>query len=190
MTIVDRISAVNNMMQSSFKNAITSVENIHQTAAEIPLEFLQEFGYPEERAEKVRESHRRVLRVLYGGICDAHEKFGDLLVMQASGLTKFVGGMAGAGNWTPPAGKTQPTKKASGAKKPPVKAAPKKAKKKSIKQSASGQADGEQPDASTGNAEKTQQTERAEQTQQTQQTEQTEQTEKAEQTQQTQQTDA
>ncbi|MEJ2138693.1 MAG: hypothetical protein P8Y61_04435 [Gammaproteobacteria bacterium] len=108
MTIVDRISAVNNMMQSSFRTAMTSVESIHQTAAEIPLEFLQEFGYPEERAEIVRESHRRALRVLYGGICDAHEKFGNLMVMQASGLTKFLGDMAGAGNWTAPAGKTQP----------------------------------------------------------------------------------
>jgi hypothetical protein len=117
VTIVDRISAVNNMMQSSFRTAMTSVESIHQTAAEIPLEFLQEFGYPEERAEIVRESHRRALRVLYGGICDAHEKFGNLMVMQASGLTKFLGDMAGAGNWTAPAGKTQPAKKASPAKK-------------------------------------------------------------------------
>ncbi len=102
MNILERITAFNTVMQYSFRNAVDAVERAHQTTAEKPLEMLKEFGFPEDQAELARESHKRILRFFYGGICNAHEEVGKLFVVQTTGLIKFVGDMAGGSSWPSP----------------------------------------------------------------------------------------
>lgn len=98
MAIQDKVSTFNDLIQSSFRNAMDAVENIHQTTAEIPIEIMKEIGYPEDKAEIVKDSHRRILRIVYGGICNAHEDLGKLVVQQFGELGKFAEGLAGSGN--------------------------------------------------------------------------------------------
>ena len=78
MSFEDRVSAFNMLVQSSFRNAMDSVESIHQTTAEMPLDMLVEYGYPEDKAEAAKESHRQLLGIVYGGICSANEELGNL----------------------------------------------------------------------------------------------------------------
>jgi len=97
MTIQDKAGMFNDLVQSSFRNAMDAVENIHQTTAEIPIEILQEIGYPEDKAEIIKDSHRRILKIVYGGICNAHEDLGKLVVQQFGELGKFAEGIAASG---------------------------------------------------------------------------------------------
>jgi hypothetical protein len=77
-----------------------AVEKIHQTTAEIPIEILKEMGYPEDKAELFKDSHRRVLRTVYGGICNAHKDLGTLVVQQFGELGKFANGVVESGGST------------------------------------------------------------------------------------------
>ncbi len=97
MTMQDKASTFNNLVQSSFRNAMYAVENIHQTTAEIPIEILKEIGYPEDKAEIIKDSHRRILKIVYGGICSAHEDLGKLVVQQFGELGKFAESIAASG---------------------------------------------------------------------------------------------
>lgn len=93
MSIETKVSRFNDLIQSSFKNAMDTVESIHQTSAEMPLEVLKELGYPEEKTESIKAAHRNILRILYGGIYSAHEELGKLVVMQAGELIRFASEM-------------------------------------------------------------------------------------------------
>lgn len=97
MSIKDRVSIVNDLIQGSFGNAMNAVESIHRTSAEMPLGVLKELGYPEEKVETIRDSHREILRILYGGIVSANKELGDLMVLQTGELTNFLGSMIAVG---------------------------------------------------------------------------------------------
>jgi len=97
MSVQDKVSIVNDMVQASFGNAMNTVEIIHRTSAEMPLGVLKELGYPEEKVETIRESHREILRILYGGITNTNQEIGKLMVAQTGELTKFVSSMLAAG---------------------------------------------------------------------------------------------
>lgn len=90
MSIEDKAKTINELVQASFRNAMDAVEGIHQTAAEMPIDVFRELGYPEDKAESIKDSHRRILRILYGGISSAHEDLGKLVVQQFGELGKFV----------------------------------------------------------------------------------------------------
>jgi hypothetical protein len=97
MSIQDRVSMLNDLIQASFGNAMNAVESIHRTGAEMPLGVLKELGFPEEKVAPIRDSHREILRLMYGGIVSANKELGNLMVLQTGELTKFAGGMIAAG---------------------------------------------------------------------------------------------
>jgi hypothetical protein len=97
MSIQDRVSMLNDLIQASFGNAMNAVESIHRTGAEMPLGVLKELGFPEEKVAPIRDSHREILRIMYGGIVSANKELGNLMVLQTGELTKFAGGMIAAG---------------------------------------------------------------------------------------------
>jgi len=90
VSIETKASRFNDLFQSSFRNAMDAVESIHQTSVELPLEVLKELGYPEEKTDAIKEAHRKILRIMYGGICNAHQELGKLVVMQAGELSRFA----------------------------------------------------------------------------------------------------
>ena len=94
MRFEDQVSYFNTLVQSSLRNAMNSVESAHQSAAEMPLDALVEFGYPKDKAEAAKESHQRLLRIVYGGIRNANEELGKLVILQAGGLSQFLDEMA------------------------------------------------------------------------------------------------
>ncbi len=114
MSIETKVSRFNDLIQSSFRNAMDTVESIHQTSAEMPLEVLKELGYPEDKTETIKETHREILRILYGGICSAHQELGKLVVMQAGELSKFAADVLPSQEWQ---SKTKPQDKGPGKKK-------------------------------------------------------------------------
>ena len=102
MTVADKAGKFNDLVQASFRNAMDAVEDIHHTSAEIPIDVLTELGYPADKAQTIKDSHRRILRIVYGGICNAHEDLGKLVVQQFGELAKL------AGEFTRPQAKTAP----------------------------------------------------------------------------------
>lgn len=112
MSIQDRVSIFNDLIQASFSNAMNTVQSIHQTSAEMPLGVLKELGYPEERVEDIRNAHGEILNILYGGIKSANKELGNLIVLQTGELTKFAGSMLAAGYKSKPGNKWQSSKPA------------------------------------------------------------------------------
>jgi hypothetical protein len=133
MSFESKISTFNDLIQASFRNAMDTVESIHQTSAEMPIEVIKELGYPEDKAEVIKDSHRKILRFLYGGISNANEELGKLVVMQAGELNKFAGSILTPTDWKAPA-KTTAKKTAKKTTKSTAKKAPRKkaAKKKTL----------------------------------------------------------
>lgn len=72
-------------------------ENIHQIMAEMPLDVLKELGYSDDKAENLKSSHRKMLRIVYGGIDSTQRSFGDLVVRQADEMDKLAGELFGTG---------------------------------------------------------------------------------------------
>jgi hypothetical protein len=97
MSFAGKAGKFNDLVQASFRNAMDAVESLHQATAEIPLDVLKELGYPDDKAETLKESHRRILRIVYGGICSAQEDLGDLVVKQFGELGQFASGLAESG---------------------------------------------------------------------------------------------
>jgi hypothetical protein len=98
MTIKDKASDFNSRFQESFSAALDAIENLHQTVAEMPLEVLTELGYPESKADSLKDSHRNVLRVVYGGIRAIQQNLGELAVSQSGRLDALAGSFIGRGN--------------------------------------------------------------------------------------------
>jgi len=124
LSIETKVNRFNDLIQSSFRNAMDTVESIHQTSAEMPLEVLRELGYPEEKTETIKEAHRKILRIMYGGICNAHQELGKLVVMQTGELSRFATDIMPSRDWqsktkapdTSPARKKVPAKKVAASK--------------------------------------------------------------------------
>ena len=93
MGALDKVRVYKDFLQASFENAMTTVERIHQTSVSIPVDMLREAGYPADQAEQIKETHGRLLRILYGGIVSAHDELGELVVQQVGQLTKLAEGM-------------------------------------------------------------------------------------------------
>ncbi len=93
MGLLDKVKVYKDFLQASFENAMTTVERIHQTSVSIPIDMLREVGYPADQAEQIKETHARLLRILYGGIAKAHDELGELVVQQVGQLTKLAEGM-------------------------------------------------------------------------------------------------
>lgn len=141
MSIKDKASGFNAFIQHSLSRAMGKAENIHQIMAEMPLDVLKELGYSEEKAENLKSSHRKMLRIVYSGLGKTQRDFGNLVVRQADELDKLAGGLFGT---MKPTDKPRPaaTKKAAmkkSAKKPTrksTKKSPAKASARPAKKSA------------------------------------------------------
>ncbi len=77
MGLLDKVKVYKDFLQASFENAMTTVERIHQTSVSIPIDMLREVGYPADQAEQIKETHARLLRILYGGIARAHDELAE-----------------------------------------------------------------------------------------------------------------
>lgn len=90
MTLVEDVRAFNDLVTTSFDNAILTVETVHQTVAELYLGVLTEVGLASDRADALAGRHRSLLRTVYGAICSANHELGDLVVVQMEQLGAFA----------------------------------------------------------------------------------------------------
>jgi hypothetical protein len=90
MTLADDVEAFNDLITTSFDNAMGTVESVHQTVAELSLGLLSEVGLPADTAADLADRHRQVLRRTYGAICFANHQLGALVVEQMGQVSRFA----------------------------------------------------------------------------------------------------
>jgi adenylosuccinate lyase len=93
MTIAQQVSEFKDLIQNSLENAMGTVERIHQTVIEMPIDVATELGLSQEQATRLKDGHRRILHTLYAGVASGYNDLGDLVVAQVTSLTEFAGGI-------------------------------------------------------------------------------------------------
>ena len=79
------VTRVMEFSQTSLENTLDTVQEVHQTMAEIPINVAQEFGLSEQTSAALKYTHRRVLEHLYNGVRDAVGEVNEYMVKQAQG---------------------------------------------------------------------------------------------------------
>ncbi len=90
MNFVDRIAKVMEFSQTSFENTMDTVREVHQSIVEIPINIAQELGFSEEKSTAIKNTHRRVLEVIHGGITDACGEVNQYVVKQAQAVSELA----------------------------------------------------------------------------------------------------
>jgi len=83
MTFLTRIEALKDLVQEAVDKGATTVEQIHQTIAAMPLDALEKRGLIDE---KTREAQAATIGAVYDAIRRVNQEIGDL----ASGLIETV----------------------------------------------------------------------------------------------------
>jgi len=83
MTFLTRIEALKDLVQEAVDKGATTVEQIHQTIAAMPLDALEKRGLIDE---KTREAQAATIGSVYDAIRRVNQEIGDL----ASGLIETV----------------------------------------------------------------------------------------------------
>ncbi len=86
MAILTRIEALKDLIQEAVDKGATTVEQIHQTIAAMPLEALEKRGLLDEQAAKVREAQATTIGSVYDAIRRVNKEVGDL----ASGIIESL----------------------------------------------------------------------------------------------------
>ena len=86
MTFLTRIEALKDLVQEAVDKGATTVEQIHQTIAAMPLDALEKRGLLDEKAASLRETHAATIGSVYDAIRRVNQEIGDL----ASGLIETV----------------------------------------------------------------------------------------------------
>jgi hypothetical protein len=90
MSLTEDVRAYAELVTTSFDNAMSTVETVHQGVADMVLGVMQEAGLPSDAASGISDRHRRTLRTVYGAICSANHELGDLIVVQMEQLGTFA----------------------------------------------------------------------------------------------------
>ena len=138
MTIDDKAREVNAYVQAALDGVLFALQGVHQAAVEKPVDAASRLGFPAEKAELIKDSHRRFVGSVYGGIRKAQHGLGDVAVDQVSELRSLAIALMNSVN-TQAAGSASPSassKKPVQRKRPAAKKVTKKAAKKTAKKSA------------------------------------------------------
>lgn len=90
MRLVDRITKVMDFSQTSLENTMDTITEVHQTIIEIPINVVQELGFPEETSTALKNTHRRILDRIYGGYCNACGEVNRYIVKQAQAVSQLT----------------------------------------------------------------------------------------------------
>lgn len=86
MAFLTRVEAVKDLIQEAIAKGATTVEQIHQTIAAMPLDALEQRGLLNEQAASLREAHAASIGAVYETIRRVNKEVGDL----ASGLIETL----------------------------------------------------------------------------------------------------
>lgn len=86
MSFLTRIEALKDLVQEAVDKGATTVEQIHQAIAAMPLEALERRGLLEDKATAAKETQAATIGAVYGAIRRVNQEVGDL----ASGLIESL----------------------------------------------------------------------------------------------------
>jgi hypothetical protein len=90
MSIPEDVRSFNELVVTSFDNAMDTVESVHHNAIALYLGLLTEVGLPRERADALTDRHRALLRRVYGAVCTVNHDLGDMVVAQVENVSRFA----------------------------------------------------------------------------------------------------
>lgn len=86
MAILTRLEALKDLIQEAVDKGATTVEQIHQSIAAMPLEALEKRGLLDETAASLKEKQAATIGAVYDAIRRVNKEVGDL----ASGLIESL----------------------------------------------------------------------------------------------------
>lgn len=86
MAFLTRVEAIKDLIQEAVEKGATTVEQIHQTIASMPLDALARRGLLGDDPEAAKAAHAETIGVVYDTIRRVNKEIGDL----ASGLIETV----------------------------------------------------------------------------------------------------
>lgn len=86
MAVLTRIEALKDLIQEAVDKGATTVEQIHQTIAAMPLDALEKRGLLDDKAASLKETHAVTIGAVYDTIRRVNKEIGDL----ASGLIETI----------------------------------------------------------------------------------------------------
>lgn len=86
MKFLTRLEALKDLVQEAVDKGATTVEQIHQAVAAMPLEALEKRGLLDDRVATVRETQAATIGAVYDAIRRINEEVGDLASTLIEGL--------------------------------------------------------------------------------------------------------
>lgn len=86
MSFLTRIEALKDLVQEAVDKGATTVEQIHQAIAAMPLDALEKRGLLDDKAAAVKEAQANTIGSVYEAIRKVNKEIGDL----ASGLIETL----------------------------------------------------------------------------------------------------
>lgn len=86
MAILTRLEALKDLIQEAVDKGATTVEQIHQTIAAMPLSALEKRGLLEDEVTTIKEKQAETIGAVYDAIRRVNKEVGDL----ASGLIESI----------------------------------------------------------------------------------------------------
>ena len=86
MKTLQRIELLKDLVQEAVDRGATSVEQIHQTIADLPFEALERMGVLDPEGSELRETKTRTIGLVYDAIRRVNKEVGELLSDQFENL--------------------------------------------------------------------------------------------------------
>lgn len=86
MKSLQRIELLKDLVQEAVDRGATSVEQIHQSIADLPFEMLERLDLLEPEAVEIREQKTRTIGVVYDAIRRVNREVGELISDQFENL--------------------------------------------------------------------------------------------------------
>jgi hypothetical protein len=86
MKTLQRLELLKDLVQEAVDRGATSVEQIHQTIADLPFEALEQMGVLDPEDSELRDTKTRTIGLVYDAIRRVNKEVGELLSDQFENL--------------------------------------------------------------------------------------------------------
>lgn len=83
---LDRAEVLKDMIQEAIDDGATTVEEVHQHIAALPLEMLENLGLFESQASGLKDRQRKTIGLVYDTIRKVNQEVGSLISEQFAAL--------------------------------------------------------------------------------------------------------
>ncbi|HEU0195854.1 MAG TPA: hypothetical protein VFQ88_01390 [Nevskiaceae bacterium] len=79
MSTIEHVELLKDLIQQAVDRGATSVEQVHQSIADLPFETLERLGLFKETSKNLHEKHRRSIGMVYDAIRTVNREIGQLI---------------------------------------------------------------------------------------------------------------